>query len=459
MLLQIPFLTADLPTNLSYSRGPYSDEGLNTFAVRNFINSNFTEYSESDNFIKSPVLNAYLFTPFAIFKNDLLAGRIAMILLLGFLFFLAIKKVKSAWLLPLLFASLPMLFHFSRLIMGDILSVFFPLIAILILYYWHKTQKQINFWQLTALTFLAALGVGFKIQAAIVFPTFLIGVFLLPLSGMNTLKKTTAIIAGATPVASVFLFVVAKQEKLFDYIFNQVPEYYEMTDKTLTDIFNQNWDLLVAQPEGVFLVWVWAILAVLVMALMARFKWNTLLKITPFFLLFAIEFSKMFMAYFPPRYALGLFVASLVLLVLLVETCRKPKNILPDIGLVLILVLALVLNGNKLKTDYTHRTFKTHEICKKVAANSKVKVVMGSWAPTFTFYSNRQTAYPVWDSYLNFKGIANPINFYRPQLIIAEPNQDDSAGAYKKRNISLEDYPKTDSLHKGKWKLVLREVK
>ena len=85
LVLQLPFLMADLPDSLSYSRGPYSDEGLKTFEVRNFMNSTFHELSESDNFIKSPVLNAYLFTPFLVFQNDLLVGRIAMLFLVALL--------------------------------------------------------------------------------------------------------------------------------------------------------------------------------------------------------------------------------------------------------------------------------------------------------------------------------------------------------------------------------------
>jgi len=455
LLLQLPFLTADLPDSLSYSRGPYSDEGLNTFAIRNFINSDFQEFSESDNFIKSPVLNLYLFAPFAAFQNDLLVGRIAMLLLVAFLFWQIIKRVKYGWILVLLFSLTPILFHFSRLMMGDLTSVLIPLVGLVIYSSWVNEQKEVGIKKFTLLVLFTSLAVGVKIQGIALFGIFLVSAFLIPLSGLNRIKRFYGLIIGSLPVFFLFLFVILKQTELFDYIYNQVPEYYQAKKYTLVEVFNFNWGLHFQSAQGRFLVLVWAMIGFFLLTLAAKFWWKKLLMLLPFLVIWLYEFSGMFMIYFPPRYAVGLYAASFVLLVILVNESRYILEVIPKFASIFLAIVLLTYTGKALKEDFGNRQFRLIEMNKRVAQDDNVSVLIGSWAPSLNFTSKRQLAFPIWDSYLIFKEIDKPIEYYNADLIVAEHDEGDSGGAYKKRGVDLSQYLVTDSIEVSRFSLFI----
>lgn len=459
LLLQLPFLTADLPDSLSYSRGPYSDEGLNTFAVRNFINSDFQEFSESDNFIKSPILNAYLFAPFAVFQNDLLVGRVFMLLFVAVLLWQIVKRLKYGWLVTVLFAFTPILFHFSRLMMGDLTSVLMPLVALLTYRNWKEKQQQISFWNLALLTFFASLAVGMKIQGVAVFAIYVLSVILIPLTGLKWQKRFLATVLGSLPLFFLFLFVILKQVDLFDYIFNQVPEYYDSEKMSLSQIFNLNWDLHFQSPQGRFIIFVWVIIGLLILMFAAKFWWKKLLLLLPFIAIWLYQFSGMFMIYFPPRYLVGLYVASFVLLVILVNESKYILDFIPKVYSTLLVFVLVSFTLPELKVNFLNRQFELEEMNQKIAQDENVSVLIGSWAPSLTFASNRQLAYPVWDSYLRFKDIKTPLNYYKADLIVAEPNEDDSGKAYKKRGVDLGFYPILDSIKLSSFELKLYQCK
>jgi len=455
LLLQLPFLTADLPDSLSYSRGPYSDEGLNTFAVRNFINSDFQEFSESDNFIKSPILNAYLFAPFAVFQNDLLVGRVFMLLFVAVLLWQIVKRLKYGWLVTVLFAFTPILFHFSRLMMGDLTSVLIPLVALLVYHGWIVKQQRSSFWKLTFLTLLASLAVGMKIQGVAVFGIYVLSVFIFSVSGLNRMKRALALFVGSLPVSILFVSVFVYQYDLFEYIFNQVPEYYDSEKLSFSQIFNLNWDLHFQSPQGRFLIFVWLVSAFLILMFAAKFWWKKLLMLLPFIAIWLYQFSGMFMNYFPPRYLVGLYVASFVLLVILVNESRYILGFIPKVFSALLVVVLVSYTFQELKGEYSNRQFKLIGINQKLAQDENTSVIIGSWAPSLNFTSKRQLAYPVWDSYLTFKEIDKPIEYYNADLIIAERDEGDSGGAYKRRGVKLSQYPVVDSLNIGKFSLLM----
>ena len=159
------------------------------------------------------------------------------------------------------------------------------------------------------------------------------------------------------------------------------------------------------------------------------------------------------MIYFPPRYLVGLFVASFVLLVILVNESKNILGVFPKVTSVLLVVFLLGNTAPELKFDHDNRQFKLIEMNKKIAQNENVSVLIGSWAPSLNFTSNRQLAYPIWDSYLTFKEVNTPIQIYYADLIVAEPNEDDSGGAYSKRGVELKIFPEIDSVSLGRFHL------
>ncbi|MBS1659148.1 MAG: hypothetical protein JST18_13760, partial [Bacteroidetes bacterium] len=61
ILLHFPFLHADPDYFISIGRDAFTDEGLNTSQLRNYINHGYLSFDECDNLIKSPLFNLLLF--------------------------------------------------------------------------------------------------------------------------------------------------------------------------------------------------------------------------------------------------------------------------------------------------------------------------------------------------------------------------------------------------------------
>ena len=339
--------------------------------------------------------------------------------------------------------------------MGDLTSVLIPLVGLVIYSSWVKEQKEVSLNKFTLLVLFTSLAVGVKIQGIALFGIFLVSAFLIPLSGLNRKKRFYGLIIGSLPVFFLFLFVILQQTELFNYIYNQVPEYYQAKKYTLVEVFNFNWGLHFQSAQGRFLVLVWAMIGFFLLTLAAKFWWKKLLMLLPFLVIWLYEFSGMFMIYFPPRYAVGLYVASFVLIVILVNESRYILEVIPKFASIFLAIVLLTYTGKALKEDFGNRQFRLIEMNKRVAQDDNVSVLIGSWAPSLNFTSKRQLAFPIWDSYLIFKEIDKPIEYYNADLIVAEHDEGDSGGAYKKRGVDLSQYLVTDSIEVSRFSLFI----
>ena len=76
LALHLPFLMSDPdPVVSELSRGPWTDEGLNTIQVRNFINHGYLSLSECDNLIKTPFFGFVLVPFYSLPGTDIWVGR------------------------------------------------------------------------------------------------------------------------------------------------------------------------------------------------------------------------------------------------------------------------------------------------------------------------------------------------------------------------------------------------
>lgn len=445
VVAQFLFLSADVPSGLSHSRGPYSDEGLNTFAVRNFINSGFSEMPESDNFIKSPGLAAALFVPFIIAVNDWSTGRAVMIILVAFCLYLFAKRLKLGSLFVLLMLVSPVTFHFSRFMMGDVLSVLIPIVGYVVFLSWLESGNAVFVKQIFLLVLLASLGPAFKVQAVAMWLLLILAICIVPLNGMGFKQKFKAMLLGMLPFVVIYTSIFIFQKDLANYIFNQVGEYYNVPGLTKFEILAYNRTLHLV-GVGEILSWSWFFIGLTCLFLAAKFEWKYLMRCIPLFAMWFYQFSGMFMGYFPPRYAAGLYVASFALLAVLMH--RLSFKVKPfAFGLAVLIILFGVFIGTpQMEKDFNERTYKVYAANDRIAESDDVKVLIGSWSPTFTFLSTNKTAYPIWDSYLTFANIEKPIAHYNADLIVAESDEEGSGKAYKKRGVYLESIEKIDSL-------------
>ncbi len=91
-VLHLPFLTADPDYYLSDSRDAFTDEGLNTSQLRNYINHGQLDINECDNLIKTPLFNGLLFLPLKILGTQHIVARITILLSIMLLLFISMRS-------------------------------------------------------------------------------------------------------------------------------------------------------------------------------------------------------------------------------------------------------------------------------------------------------------------------------------------------------------------------------
>src|SRR4029078_7292880 len=84
LLLHFLVLHSDPDYNLSIGRDAFTDEGLNTSQLRNYINHGYLSFDECDNLVKTPLFNLILFPSLKFFGTHLIVARVTILLLLVF---------------------------------------------------------------------------------------------------------------------------------------------------------------------------------------------------------------------------------------------------------------------------------------------------------------------------------------------------------------------------------------
>ena len=81
ILSHLPFLEADADLNISSgSRGAWTDEGLNTCQLRNYVNHGHFNLLDSDNFLKTPLFSIFLFPFFKLLGISMYVARLITVL-------------------------------------------------------------------------------------------------------------------------------------------------------------------------------------------------------------------------------------------------------------------------------------------------------------------------------------------------------------------------------------------
>ncbi len=132
-LSHFPFIEADPDLNLGIGRGAFTDEGLNTIQVRNWVNHGELSLSECDNLLKTPLLGFPLAVTYKVFGTGHVASRLHVLMLL----FLAVllvgrKKENRIWAGIFLLTTL-MQYHISQsshFSMAEMLSVGSALLSV-----------------------------------------------------------------------------------------------------------------------------------------------------------------------------------------------------------------------------------------------------------------------------------------------------------------------------------------
>jgi hypothetical protein len=436
------FLSADPDIRISHqSRGPYTDEGLNTCQVRNFINHGRFDLLECDNFLKTPLFSAYLFIPFKIFGTYLEAARLLVLILVALccLIFFSVKALRSVLLLLLITTlTLFSIHQHTHLSLPEMCAASMIMISGVLYSLYSQTGKTRFVWWSYACLFLAVL---FKIQFIYV---LLIPPLYFLLEKAVTKQKLSAdkyFLQSIWYVAITFLiifllwFLPFRNE--FAWIAKQQSGSFSFDKLSFAFLRRNLREHFLSRDTIVFTLCFIAAVIVAVKDIRKNRIPQPLRGLIMFsFVWIVLELHKLPMEYLPVRYvislyvAMGLFISTVAAHVLVSDHPTVPKG-----SIVIAVSILLMANIYCDFLAWKKRTFVISELNKYLAANNlKDKTVIGPWAPELTWES-RSISFPVWKAFLR---TLKPLETFRPAVIVSESDEDDSGMAYINLGINLE---------------------
>lgn len=455
LALHLPFLTADPDIDISFSRGPFTDEGLNTIQMRNFINHGYLDINECDNLLKTPLYNLYLSPFLFIFGTDLPVARIAIlfsVLLIAFFHFKRSERISFFFVIAVTGLLQYHLFHFSHFALAEMLAVM--LITSGIMFFYQYTLSNHRKWLV-----MGALAIAMSYFAKIQF------VYLIPLPPllfflMFRLRRRKDIITvlwcAILPAAVYFFAWFIPFREDYIHMMEGQSGTFSLGPKTFEYLrFNLEHFFFIREMMIISVIFTFSLAAGLYILLRKRHSIFFKVVFTASLLWFLLEAHKLTMVYLPTRYQVSLlFSMAMIISVVVFEWLshsEDPVLIRSRILAWFILGLVFIQNIYDYRQSIDRRTYHLKEINDYMAkSESPGGPVLGAWAPSVTWKS-RQRALPVWDRFLNYR---DPVNTFQPAAIVSEVDEEDSNQAYKNQGIELASL--ADSIHEtkiGHWHL------
>jgi hypothetical protein len=101
-------------------------------------------------------------------------------------------------------------------------------------------------------------------------------------------------------------------------------------------------------------------------------------------------------------------------------------------GIIILIFINIYIYTDTLK----HRTYAIRDTNEYLSHQLKKEdIVLGAWAPSLT-WDSKSKALPVWNNFLNYK---DPVTNFKPRVIIAETDEQDSEQAWSSQGINLKD--------------------
>jgi hypothetical protein len=452
-LSHLPFLTSDPDSAISFSRGPFTDEGLNTIQVRNLINHGYLDLDECDNLLKTPLFGATVGIPMYLFGTSLLVARLTVLLLIALILaFLAKDGVFSKlllFLIPIMFFKYQV-FHFSHFSLAEMLATVSVILGI---YFLYKTYKpfQREKWHIRNAILAAAC-----ISAAYFFKIQFIYIILLPIvtgveryfmakninkrlllvnglvmTGMIILLLLIYLIAWYLPSKDTYEYMMAHQSG----VFSLGPKTWEYVRFNITFFMFSEGNILFSIT---FLGYLLAGIIMLYVKPSAHYP--VIFKASVIW--FLLELHKLTMVYLPTRYQVSLYAAMGVLIAivmseLLITIATKKKDWAVSslrAGIITWVVILFILNALDYSESYKSRRYQVREANHYLANTlENDDMTVGAWAPSLT-WNARCISIPVWSGFLND---IDPLERLQPRIVVSEPDEQDSEQAYLKQGIDL----------------------
>jgi len=464
LMLHQPFINADPDTLVSLNtRGAWTDEGLYTAQLRDYINHGIFNLTNNNGFIITPVFQLMIWPFYAIFGTGISVGR--WVVLMFFLLVLIVLQSNKTLRIPsMLFLMLVgfqyHFFQFSHYGLGEVPAIGMVLLSLYALLRFEESKDTLksDLWLVLAVLF-SFLAYGIKIQFAyimVLIPATLLFKSIIPFNQTKQLRNKYLKAAGKAALLTVlfaflyWLIWYVPNSAFYNYIMQyETSERYKSSLPQILRVyrFNFNHILWVKELAGLFILGLLSVIGAVVLIILRKQKMSISLPLIFALLWLLAEQHKVAMIYLPTRYFLSLIAAAglftaLILVQLFTNLRLKPALI--------IAIASLTLpNGIYNFNAYQRRTQDIKRVSEylKHSQLNQQQPVLGIWAYTLAAASKAPTI-GVRYNYLNSQ---NPVDRFNPQLIITEYNQAESDSTWAREHINLADI--SDSIkHMKVWR-------
>jgi hypothetical protein len=461
ILSQLAFLSADAdPVISTKSRGAWTDEGLNTHQIREYVQFGQLDLLDGDNLLKTPLFSFFLSPFFKFIGISLELARVLTVLFCALTTFFIFRRKELA-ATGISFIVLTLFFfpvhQYAHLSLAEIYASIL-IVAGIISYAFSDNRKETIV--LVRLYLLLLLAVLFKVQFIYVLglPVFISIVEYFLTRSRNDLlpilRSIGILMLTLTGMFALWYLPFAHEWSRIAEIQPGLPRFDELS----LGLIKENIKRLLLSERYLLFTLMFILCAIYVLFGLFKRSLSHGQKVLVFlsFGWVLVESHKLCMIYIPMRYLISFYVSmGLFIAIVLGILMSKERRTALVFGLpALMLVLQ---NIYYLKVSASERTFAVKNMNSYIGSIAQEgDVVIGPWAPAVTWEA-RVHAYPIW---VGFLGERNILHYYKPDFIISEPQEQDSDGAYRKNGILLDSIG--DAVYSeriAEWDLIVYKTK
>lgn len=443
-ILSIPFFQADPDAYISTSRDAFTDEGLNTSQIRNWVLTRDLNTSECDNFIKTPLFQMYMGLGFSIFGISLLKARL-WAFFANIIFIILAYNRSTQYKKVFLFASIISTFnyigfqylHFS---MAESMASTATIWALAEFFRASYIPKQnIKKWIVPALAIWIVIAL--KNQFMYVIGAYFLWVLWHAIKEQK-LDSTFKIYQPFIPLIiggiAYILLVYLPMKESYDLIMQHQTSGRWVPSNDVWNEVKENFKIALFSNYPRFYIF-WVIFGSIIglIYLPKNFKNPLLLLLLLFLSWLAIELHKFGIRFTPTRYIVPtIWACSGTLAVLIFLFRRSLTNDKYGIVFVIWIIAMFIMPYKSLLENRTWNIKSGNEITRDLANQSNVDYIIGPWAPALSWETNKKSV-PVWKNFLNGTDFQNK---YPNAIIVTEFDQEDNESAFTEAGILIPNY-------------------
>lgn len=441
-----PYLTADPDTVTDiHTRGAWTDEGLYSAQIRNYLIDGHFDLHENSTFVRGPAFNILQLPFFYLFGNHRLVGRILVLLItcLVPLLFLKLKDLETFTFFVLLVIFWQFhVFHFSHYALAEMLCI--DLILIALFFFLQSQAEKLPFGHRVWFILLASLSVflSYSCKVQFIYAAGILPVTLFILAFFAGKEREEAFqLFGYSLIFSLILIGVYSIWYVANKDFYQYVMIHEMQGRyplRMLDYyhavqFNFRYFLWVRELKALWIALPVAALIVLWQRHSRKTEKRSLALWMFSIIWILFELHKLPMSYLPNRYLLPLYVACGLLIAQALSNLYGRSRSYSLVSLLLGLFF-LGLNLPFILNTYHHRTYDLNKLNNYLSQYQyNDQYGLGSWA-TAASWGTDMKSLPVWKDYFNAK---DPVKKFKPAVILTEIDESETDKAFISNGIDL----------------------